>query len=479
MSWRTLLLMGFALGCAKSSEKRGPEANTRTASSADTGAATAAAPPSALAPRVTLEAAAVKSLVETWLSAQNSGDFASYERTYAERFTGIKRSGSYSASFDRAGWLKDRAGMFTHPMQVQLKDLKVELAGPSARVHFEQTWATNNYRDVGAKELVVVATPAGARIAREEMLSSTVAAAEGQARRSDLWAMHPDGVILSTETEERWGQGAVRRGSTQSVALRDVNDAALPPALVAMKGRKLKVLDAAGAACETQITGFTLRAEIVPHFGMTRIWNGEEGEPALSAAKVADEVWRLAESSGRVLLGRFSTPCAGLWALPAEQSAPPAAKPQPADAALRERALQAFRALPAYQRIQKRFKAEENASGAWEDYQGGKSSVTAFRWPNKHTLVFVNASAGQGCNEFGANLSALFAVPPAASAAFRVLDTPEAGVALTAFALEGDDTFEVLLAPQGASDERTLWRNALKKPATHPLFSIPFLDCPC
>jgi len=261
--------------------------------------------------------------------------------------------------------------------------------------------------------------------------------------------------------------------------VRDVNEAALPSALVAMKGRTLQVLDAAGVACKTQITGFVLRAEIVPHFGMTRVWNGEEGEPALPPAKVADEIWRLAESSGRVLLGHVSKPCEGLWALPAEQSAPAVAKPQPADAALRERALQAFRALPAYRQIQKRFKEEEKTGGAWEEHQGGKPTVTAFRWPDKQTLVFVNASSGQGCNEFGANLSALFSVSTAPSATFQLLDTPDAGAALTAFALDGEGAFELLLAPQANSNERTLWRNVLKRPVTRQLFGIPFLDCPC
>jgi hypothetical protein len=138
-----------------------------------------------------------------------------------------------------------------------------------------------------------------------------------------------------------------------------------------------------------------------------------------------------------------------------------------------------LRALPAYQQIQKRFKQELAAGGAWEEQKDSKLAVMAFRWPGKHTLVFVNASSWQGCNEFGANLSALFSVTSGPSATFQLLDTPDAGAALTAFALEGDGAFELLLAPESASAERTLWRNVLKKPVTQQLFRIPFLDCPC
>jgi hypothetical protein len=53
-----------------------------------------------------------RALLASWEAAQNAGDFAAYERLYAKRFTGVKRSGPRTRSFARAGWLEDRKRMF-------------------------------------------------------------------------------------------------------------------------------------------------------------------------------------------------------------------------------------------------------------------------------------------------------------------------------------------------------------------------------
>ena len=34
-----------------------------------------------------------RAVVQRWLEAQNQGDFAAYEKLYAPRFTGVRRSG--------------------------------------------------------------------------------------------------------------------------------------------------------------------------------------------------------------------------------------------------------------------------------------------------------------------------------------------------------------------------------------------------
>jgi hypothetical protein len=46
----------------------------------------------------------VKTLLDAWLKAQNDGDFNAYEKLYAQRFTGIRRSGPRTVKMDRAGW---------------------------------------------------------------------------------------------------------------------------------------------------------------------------------------------------------------------------------------------------------------------------------------------------------------------------------------------------------------------------------------
>ncbi len=37
----------------------------------------------------------MRNLIDTWLAAQNQGDFARYQALYAERFEGIKRTADF------------------------------------------------------------------------------------------------------------------------------------------------------------------------------------------------------------------------------------------------------------------------------------------------------------------------------------------------------------------------------------------------
>lgn len=48
-----------------------------------------------------------EALLAAWLAAQNGGDFASYQKLYGERFTGVRRSGKKVRRFDRAGWMAE------------------------------------------------------------------------------------------------------------------------------------------------------------------------------------------------------------------------------------------------------------------------------------------------------------------------------------------------------------------------------------
>ena len=65
--------------------------------------------------------------------------------------------------------------MFSKPMVVTADELQLRLGVDTAVVELTQTFSQGRFKDVGKKQLVIVATAAGARIAREEMLSSQLA----------------------------------------------------------------------------------------------------------------------------------------------------------------------------------------------------------------------------------------------------------------------------------------------------------------
>src|SRR5450631_1157133 len=113
-----------------------------------------------------------RALLVDWLDAQNTGNFAAYRSLYASTFTGVRRSGPRTASFDRAGWMADRERMFRKPMTVSAEKVRVIADAASARVIFVQRWASGGYSDVGAKELVLRRGAGGFRIAREELFGS-------------------------------------------------------------------------------------------------------------------------------------------------------------------------------------------------------------------------------------------------------------------------------------------------------------------
>jgi hypothetical protein len=118
----------------------------------------------------------VRSLLDAWLSAQNTGNFTSYQSCYASRFQGIRRTGKRTLAFDRAGWMKDRGKMFKKPMAVSMDKVELRINPNSVIVRFEQTWASGSYKDTGPKELFLVKEGTSWKIAREELLQSNVLA---------------------------------------------------------------------------------------------------------------------------------------------------------------------------------------------------------------------------------------------------------------------------------------------------------------
>ena len=97
---------------------------------------------------------AVKALMDRWLTAQNDGDFTTYEELYAARLEGVRRSGEKVVRLDRAGWVKERKRMFKRKMVVELSDLEIDVFTRSAIATFTQRWASGKYEDIGPKQIV-------------------------------------------------------------------------------------------------------------------------------------------------------------------------------------------------------------------------------------------------------------------------------------------------------------------------------------
>lgn len=109
-----------------------------------------------------------------WLKAQNTASYSKYAAMYSNNFAGIRRSGSITQKFDRNTWLTDRKRMFKKKMIVSEGVPKITLSGNTASIKFEQTWESSAYKDKGVKLLNLVLENGKLKIAREELLSSTV-----------------------------------------------------------------------------------------------------------------------------------------------------------------------------------------------------------------------------------------------------------------------------------------------------------------
>jgi hypothetical protein len=246
------------------------------------------------------------------------------------------------------------------------------------------------------------------------------------------------------------------------------------------------VLGSNGVVCDTRLQRFAVRAEITPDPATAEIWDGC-AEPPLAPAAIAEDIWRSSSVSGRTLVAEFSAPCRGaLLAVDPVLPAPLIAAPEPASAELGERALAAFRQLPAYSELQARFKAEQPAAeGAWEDHDA-RRGVWSLRLPGHASLVFVSVEVGTRCAKFSGSLSALWAEPGnGPSAALDLLLVPKAldEQRMTPSAvvdLDASGNPAVLLGPDGQFTARALLAGRRAAGYSQVLLSsVPFFAGPC
>ncbi len=316
-------------------------------------------------------------------------------------------------------------------------------------------------------------------------LKRAATSASALSARPGLWLADEQYALLSAAPDASWvegnpvyvGHGAAAKGVAMN---------RLPKALRAWLGRPVRVLGANGAVCDTRLQRFLVRAEITPDPATAEIWDGC-AEPPLAPAAIADDIWRSAPISGRTLVAEFSAPCRGaLLAVDPDLPAPLIAAPQPASAELGERALAAFRQLPAYADIQTRYKAEQpDAEGAWEDHDA-RRGVWSLRLAAHASLVFVSVEAGTRCAKFSGSLSALWAESrDSTSTELNLLLVPKAldEQRMTPSAvvdLDASGNPAVLLGPDGQFAARAL----LSRPSAAGynlvlLSSVPFFAGPC
>jgi hypothetical protein len=482
--WRVfaVTLLVLAQGCSRD-RSSGGSATATAAASAATGAPSGA---STHTNRVGLTESTVRELVGKWAAAQSTNDFPAYDALYAERFTGVKRAGSLTVRLNRADWMKDRRTMIAPGLVVEASELTVAVTKDAATAHFVQHYKSPRFEDVGPKQLVVIATPAGARIAREEMLSSAIQMQGlGKGIADRLHAAESGGVFLVSRVPARAAAGKPTVAKPQFISVSEadaaVDQAALTPEQRALVGRTFTAYDAQGKACPATVEGLSLKAMVTPHFGLEQSFSdsSEYPDPVVLARKRAEAYFDLAGDEGRYLFGRFEKPCPGArWAI---EGTGVTVVPKASDAD-KSAAITALHALPQYRTLAAEF-AQQNPDKKGTPWETDDAEVTfdVFH-TEKGSVLVLGARGGSGCGGFWGSMTAVFDVrDPLHPVARGVSDaSPSVPHLLAAVDLDADGELEFISGPDGETAAYALIRPGKKGVYVRDVFfSAPFLDCPC
>jgi hypothetical protein len=423
------------------------------------------------------QSAEASALLSRWLAAQNGGDFAGYQALYASRFTGIRRSGNRTVMLDRGGWLKDRGRMFKKPMKVGADAVTAAGAPGGERLRFTQTWASGTYEDVGPKELLLIHEGGAVRIAREELLSSQLAArparpSAGTAAERLLYVVGGE-LVVTRDVVESWATGPTRLDDDGSagpwwVASRAVDLKKLPPELAAWAGKKVRLFGGK-KSCEATVDG-TMRivSRQRPHFGTVETWRTDK----LSKKRIAEQLWQVGD--GTVLSASLSGGCDAVFARAAILPGNDLGDAADADAKLSAQALAQFRRLPAAQEAQKEFAARAESKGQkWDN--DAVVHVLRSGGAHPHTLVQVSAEAGDEC---GGHLELSVLYELGADGKLTLRSAPDATLpALTGVAdVDGDGEAELLY---GEGNLRGYLQRSGELYAPGDELRVPDYDCPC
>lgn len=430
--------------------------------------------------------AAVRALVDAWLEAQNSGEFARYESLYAPRFEGVRRSGAQTARLDRARWMKERAAMFERKMTVTAKDVAIQTTSDGAIASFVQTWASGAYRDEGPKRMVFTTVDGKLRIAREEMLSSMVLSSSSLDPESFAFALHlpTPHLVLDTSPKKEWTKGDPTVVSLENpvVTRKDTDAGSLPSKLAAWSGKKVELFGSSGVVCEGTVGKLSVVARVIPHFGTMNEWTSSgdyAGQPKPPIDEVARQAWDLAsglDESGRALVGEVRPEkgdCKGaLWGRVVQADKPVVVAGTPADAATKQQALAELRKTKAYAALQKRYESEKEPAGPvrWEDFEPNLK-VLIFDHP-KAKIVTLSLRAGAGCATFGGTLSSVWEQKGGKLVAIADPSGEELAP-LSAGDVDGDGKIDLVLDQQGLIRWKGGQLGAVRK------LAVPMLDCGC
>jgi hypothetical protein len=411
---------------------------------------------------------AARNLVDAWLEAQNTGNFEIYSALYAAKLEGIKRVGAKKSSYDREGWLEDRKRMFGKKIEVKAEDLFVNTAGTTAIARFRQTWSSGNFTDAGPKQLVLVPTEDGPKIAREEMLESVVSGEDGPTKKyvakEAALMVGDDMVVLGFAPElATTNLRVIDRGGAAIADVQSAGDYASYVGTnftVERRRRHTK-------PCSAKVASIHVLAHAVPHFGQVQYWNGEWTDPRMSDSQVAQEIWALADGPGHLVVGKLDSSCEGaIWAH-SPNAAVTVLASKPTSGELKDKVEDAFRGLPGHAQIQKDFESYKS-SGIWS--QGG-TNVTTYEGVDRK-VILAWAATGDGCGDFLGEFWAAYEV--SSDGNLVLLSDPknpgEIAIPRAAALIDGELTFlsdNVQIRKVG-----TVWRRTADATA-------PYFDCPC
>ncbi len=396
------VVIGLSVGGCKGKKNEGG-AGTGTGTGTSTGTA-AGTDAEVLPAAVAVDEAAVKKVIDAWLAAQNGGDFAGYQALYADKMEGVKRVGARMWRFDRKGWLADRQRMFKHTMKVGARDVAIRGSATAPSVELVQTFQQGKFSDEGPKRLVLVKSPTGFQIAREEMISSVVAGAPVAPGPGSIFLVFEvDGrqqVVIQEGADAAWGKGRLH-GPFDGAHQYATRDASAAPAAATWAGRALAVHAADGTRCDAKVGALRLVGGGSPHFGEMQSWNDEHGMGDGHVWSQAERARSIFGMSEPYLVGELAITgdCKPLFATdPAATPKIFAAAASP-DATLAAAAVTAFRALPGYKDLQTDFVDNFAGSGQWIP----DPSVEAFG-----NYFVVSGNEGNGCGDFLGQLIAIF-----------------------------------------------------------------------
>jgi molybdate transport system substrate-binding protein len=353
-----------------------------------------------------------RGLIDTWLAAQRHGNLAAYSALYAGQFTAIRRAGFRTWHFSRNAWLADRGARLAHPIKVGAEGVSVRIAGPVAVVDLVRTVSSGARHERAAEQLLIVRTPDGLRIGREEVVAAPPAAAD---HAPHLGFVVDTGTgryaVLAEDTRVPGnGQLSTISGDGPMWVTEAVTAATAPPAAAAWRGKAVRVYGPTGS-CPGTLGELARITVATPHAAVIQEWDGQTGGAPLSASARARALTRLAPAE---LGARLEDACGGAWVDLAGGKAGVVYAAAPAPAALARAGEAALRALPGFAAIQRAYAHDFDGKGPWTGAQGGKVAARLFAAPGGGTrYLAVRARAGTGCGDFEGALAALWRVDAA------------------------------------------------------------------